>query len=78
MEKSIHRFVFWTLGIVFLALIILSVGIALTQGQADIKVSDVYQILLYKLSNGHLGNVTQLSLADQNIVWFDSPHVRCH
>ena len=70
MKKTTHRFVFGALGIVFLALIILSVGFALTQGQADIRVSEVYQILLYKLSNGHLGNVEQLSLADQNIVWF--------
>ena len=70
MKKTTHRFVFGALGIVFLALIILSVGFALTQGQADIRVSEVYQILLYKLSNGHLGNVEQLSLADQNIIWF--------
>ena len=60
MKKTTHRFVFGALGIVFLALIILSVGFALTQGQADIRVSEVYQILLYKLSNGHLGNVEQL------------------
>ena len=42
--------------LVLVLAIILSAGIALASGQADISLSEVYRILLYKVSNGLLGN----------------------
>lgn len=50
--------------------IILSAGIALASGQADISLSEVYRILLYKVSNGLLGNIDGITQANANIVWF--------
>lgn len=55
---------------VCLVLIVLSVGIALANGQADITLSEIYQILLYKLTGGWLGSVDQLPASTVNIVWF--------
>ncbi|WP_313628750.1 FecCD family ABC transporter permease [Enterococcus italicus] len=56
--------------LVLVLAIILSAGIALASGQADISLSEVYRILLYKVSNGFLGNIDGITQADANIVWF--------
>lgn len=56
--------------LVLVLAIILSAGIALASGQADISLSEVYRILLYKVSNGFLGNIDGITQANANIVWF--------
>lgn len=53
-----------------LAIIVLSVGVSLTMGQADISLQEVYQVIFYKLSDGRVGSLSTISEATANIVWF--------
>ncbi|MFD2729683.1 FecCD family ABC transporter permease [Enterococcus camelliae] len=50
--------------------ILLSAGVALASGQAEIHLSEVYRILLYKVSRGTIGNLEGITQANANIVWF--------
>lgn len=68
--KNKRRSVSIIVGVVLFAAIFLSIGVALSNGQADISLIEVYQILCYKVSGGRLGDVTGLSEASMNIVWF--------
>lgn len=68
--KTNRWFVSTTIFALLIVAILLSVGIALANGQADISIGEVYQILFYKLSNGLYGSIVGLSEANVNIVWF--------
>lgn len=58
------------LSLIALGLIFLSSGIALANGQAEITLPQIYQILVYKLSGGLIGSVDGLPDSTVNIVWF--------
>ena len=58
------------LSLIALGLIFLSSGIALANGQAEITLPQIYQILVYKLSGGWIGSVEGLPDSTVNIVWF--------
>ena len=53
-----------------MVLIILSAGFALTNGQADISLAEVFKIIFYKMTGGSSGDISQISSANVNIVWF--------
>lgn len=69
-KKDSRFFLSFSIGLFLLVAIIISVGVALTNGQADISFSEVYQVLFYKISGGQFGNVAGISEANMNIVWF--------
>lgn len=69
-KKDSRFFLSVSIGVVLLVAIIISVGVALTNGQADISFSEVYQVLFYKISGGQFGDVSGISEANMNIVWF--------
>lgn len=56
--------------ILAIVLIFISIGIALVNGQADISLGQIYQILVYKFSGGLIGSVEHLPASSVNIVWF--------
>lgn len=58
----------WVL--LFLVVICLSVIISVSNGQADISFWDVGRILIYKISQGTLGNIQDLPVSSVNIIWF--------
>lgn len=53
-----------------LLLLAFSIGYSLINGQADISVNDIFQILLYKSSQGSLGSITGIEQSVVNIIWF--------
>ena len=55
---------------VLVVAILLSAGVALANGQANITLGEVYQILFYKISHGLVGDLSGISDANINIVWF--------
>lgn len=54
------------------AAIILSVGISVSLGQADIPIGKTFQIILHQLSGGSLGSLEGASASAVNIIW----HIR--
>lgn len=54
----------------FLFIIIISVIISVSNGQADISFWDVTQILLNKMSHGNVGEIKSLPMSSVNIIWF--------
>ncbi|MDR1568473.1 MAG: iron ABC transporter permease [Streptococcaceae bacterium] len=67
-RQSHHLFLIWYL--VFLVAVIFSTAISVSNGQADIALGDVFQIFLFKISNGVLGNIEGIAPAAVNIIWF--------
>lgn len=71
LQRSFSRRVgFSTILIFCLVLILFSIGFSLTMGQADISVPEVYQILFYKIFGVSLGDLTHVSNASANIIWY--------
>ena len=63
-----------TLGLI--VLFIFSILISLGNGQVDISFVDIWQILLYKTTNGALGSIEHINQSAVNIIWFvRSPRV---
>ncbi|WEV45851.1 iron ABC transporter permease [Streptococcaceae bacterium ESL0687] len=54
----------------FLVLIAVSVIISVSNGQADISFWDVGRILVNKMSQGAIGDLTDLPASSVNIIWF--------
>lgn len=57
------------LTVLLLIVLVLSMALSVSLGQADISFADVYRIVLYKLTGGAAGDVMGISDAGQSIVW---------
>jgi iron complex transport system permease protein len=54
----------------FLMLIVLSVIVSVSNGQAEISCWDVGRILVNKFSHGTIGTIKDLPVSSVNIIWF--------
>ena len=56
--------------VLFLMMIIISVIVSVSNGQAEISFWDVGRILVNKISHGTIGEIKELPVSSVNIIWF--------
>ncbi|MGX7420260.1 FecCD family ABC transporter permease [Carnobacterium gallinarum] len=59
-----------TLTIALIVIFLFSIIFSLGNGQADISLTDIFQILVFKVSNGLVGSLEGINQGGVNIIWF--------
>ena len=67
-DQTFRFTLFWSF--IFILLITFSIGISVSNGQASISLEDVFQIVIYKISNGNIGHIDNIPPQATNIIWF--------